>query len=43
MEAQIVAGPENAHRDLAAVGNQHLFQLCDLLHAILPSAALRGL
>ena len=43
MEAQIVAGPENAHRDLAAVGNQHLFQLCDLLHAILPSAVLRGL
>ena len=30
VEAQIVAGAENAHRDLAAVGDQHLFELCSL-------------
>ena len=30
MKPQIVAGAENTHRDLAPVGDQYLFKLCDL-------------
>ena len=41
MEAQIVAGAENTHRDLAAVGHQHLLQLRDLLHTVLLSLLMK--
>ena len=42
VKAQVVAGAENAHRDLTAVGYQHLLQLCDLLHTVLLSLLMKS-